>query len=575
LYTDASDYGIGGAVFQMVDGVEHPIAFMSKTLSSQECGWSTIEKECYAIVYAFRKFEYLLRGQTFTVRTDHENLKYINDPPSPKVRRWKVALQEFDFYLEHIAGVLNVVADGFSRLLPITKECLHVVLENQKISRDQWKILGQFHNSKVGHHGVERTIARLIEAKHEWPKMRQGVQKYIKQCPCCQKMSQLKLPIHTHPFKLGQVRPMEEIHMDTLSIGVPDEQGNEHILVVIDACSRWIELYPIPDIGAETAARRLVEHFMRYGQPYIVRSDRGTQFCNDLRAALFNRAGIEHVTTTPYSHEENGLVERANKEVLRHLRAILFDENIHSEWNRALPLVQRILNAERSGVTGARPFELLFGTAIDFDRHMFGESKPSGESTISNFIDQSVALQSKIQKGVAEAIHNANAQHEAAFSTAYTEFVVGSYVICKYPDDGLGTAGKLSKLKTPWKGPMRVLKRVDDQYTVLNLASRKEETVHVSRLNPFYYDSLYVDPTEIALRDKGLYIVDKVVDHLPTKPSMKSKMTFRVRWKGYDETDDSWLPWRELIHNVALHKYLKEIGLRKWIPTDHRREEYH
>jgi len=67
LETDASDYGIGAHCYQKIDGKNRPIAFMSKALSAQECNWSTIEKECYAIVAALRKFEYLLRDRSFTL----------------------------------------------------------------------------------------------------------------------------------------------------------------------------------------------------------------------------------------------------------------------------------------------------------------------------------------------------------------------------------------------------------------------------------------------------------------------------------------------------------------------------
>jgi hypothetical protein len=71
LHTDASEYGIGAYLFQLVDGRELPIAFMSKTLSETEQKWNVTEKECYAFVYAFKKFEYLLRDIHFVLRTDH------------------------------------------------------------------------------------------------------------------------------------------------------------------------------------------------------------------------------------------------------------------------------------------------------------------------------------------------------------------------------------------------------------------------------------------------------------------------------------------------------------------------
>jgi len=126
VYTDASDYAIGGFVCQVIDGKERAVGFMSKTLNKQQRKWSTTERECYAIFMTFRKYEYLLRDIPFELYTDHENLIYINTPPSNKVLRWKLAIQEYDFTRNHIAGEQNIVADGLSRLtedIPTTKEC--------------------------------------------------------------------------------------------------------------------------------------------------------------------------------------------------------------------------------------------------------------------------------------------------------------------------------------------------------------------------------------------------------------------------------------------------------------------
>ena len=89
LYTDASDYGVG-YLCQVRDGKEVPIAYVSHSLSEQEIRWSTIEKECYAIVYSLNKLDYLLAGRTFTLRTDHKNLTFLDADTNPKVKRWKV-----------------------------------------------------------------------------------------------------------------------------------------------------------------------------------------------------------------------------------------------------------------------------------------------------------------------------------------------------------------------------------------------------------------------------------------------------------------------------------------------------
>ena len=60
LYTDASDFGIGAYLTQIIEGLEYPIAFISKTLNASQRRWSTPEKECYAIYYSLVKLEYLL-----------------------------------------------------------------------------------------------------------------------------------------------------------------------------------------------------------------------------------------------------------------------------------------------------------------------------------------------------------------------------------------------------------------------------------------------------------------------------------------------------------------------------------
>ena len=77
LYTDASDYGIGGVLFQVVNDEWKPIAFISKFLSASQINWSTIQKEAYAIFYCCQQLDYLIRDRKFTIHTDHINLTYM------------------------------------------------------------------------------------------------------------------------------------------------------------------------------------------------------------------------------------------------------------------------------------------------------------------------------------------------------------------------------------------------------------------------------------------------------------------------------------------------------------------
>lgn len=103
------------------------------------------------------------------------------------------------------------------------------------------------------------------------------------------------------------------------------EEGYQYTLVVICAFSRWIELFPTKTTTAEETARCIHQHFGRWGTADRLRTDNGPAFANDLLKGLANLLGSTNEFTTAYSSENYGIVERANKEVLRHLRALVFE----------------------------------------------------------------------------------------------------------------------------------------------------------------------------------------------------------------------------------------------------------
>lgn len=67
------------------------------------------------------------------------------------------------------------------------------------------------------------------------------------------------------------------------------------------------------------ATHAIVSHIGRYGSPSIIRTDPGSQFDNDMLSSLLEHMVIEHDITIADSKQENAIVERSNKEVMRHL----------------------------------------------------------------------------------------------------------------------------------------------------------------------------------------------------------------------------------------------------------------
>jgi hypothetical protein len=117
LYTDASDYALGGHLTQEVDGKEVSVLFVSKVFSEVQRRWAVCEKEMFALFYSIKKLHYLIGGRRFFVKSDHKNLQYWTNPSaSSKIERWKIFLSEYDYTLDYIRGVENTVADGLSRV---------------------------------------------------------------------------------------------------------------------------------------------------------------------------------------------------------------------------------------------------------------------------------------------------------------------------------------------------------------------------------------------------------------------------------------------------------------------------
>ena len=79
------------------------------------------------------------------------------------------------------------------------------------------------------------------------------------------------------------------------------------------------------DETAFSAAKCLLKHFSRFGAPHQLKSDNGPHFIADVIREFLALVGINHCLTLSYSKEENAVVERFNKEINRHLRALTFD----------------------------------------------------------------------------------------------------------------------------------------------------------------------------------------------------------------------------------------------------------
>ncbi len=117
LQTDASGRGIGAVLNQMDEkGNLCPTAFYSRKLKDRERNYAGTQLECLAIVEAVKHFRVYLSNK-FAIHTDSKALLQLEQykEGNPRLMRWALSLQPFNFTIEHRPGTDNGNADGLSR----------------------------------------------------------------------------------------------------------------------------------------------------------------------------------------------------------------------------------------------------------------------------------------------------------------------------------------------------------------------------------------------------------------------------------------------------------------------------
>ena len=100
-------------------------------------------------------------------------------------------------------------------------------------------------------------------------------------------------------------------------------------------------------------------------------------------------------------------------------------------------------------------------------------------------------------------------------------------------------ADECKKLKHRFTGPFKVLKQVGKVAYKLELphSMKVHPVFHVSLLKPYHGDPV-PPPSPIVVDGEEEYIIDKIIKHRV----LRGKMHYLVRWKGYDQSSDEWLP---------------------------------
>jgi hypothetical protein len=324
-------------------------------------------------------------------------------------------------------------------------------------------------------------------------------------------------------------------------------------------------LFPVKTVNSEEALHAFNQWIAIFGVPTELKSDNASYFLSDLIQSFVDQTGLDHDTIHPYSHEENGLVERANQEVIRHLTAMIADHDLRMNWPKYLPYVQRILNTQVKTSTGISPTEMIFGNSVNHDLHFLTAPGPTKrDDPPHEHVKQLIAAQERIIK-----IAQKNQEEHDIYAIATrsndnshtTTFPINSYVLVQYETQ------KSSKLHTTKHGPYRVVNHIGTVYTCEHLVTKKKMDYHVKLLTEYKHDEVNSNIEKAAKLDDEYADIVQVLDHkfTPSTSKLKSNLSFLLTWDT--DMNPKWYPWNtSLGANERIHEYLNDNQMRTFIP---------
>ncbi|XP_056098696.1 uncharacterized protein K02A2.6-like [Rhinichthys klamathensis goyatoka] len=344
-------------------------------------------------------------------------MKAVPQMASPRIQRWAVALRAYEYEIVYKPGKHHGNADALSRLPlpqpPVTKEQEErvLMLENVTLvsaaemsrwtSRDPvlsrvaqfvqhgWPppdgnpvfqpyavrktelsvqggcvlwgsrvvvpppgrnaLIQQLHH---GHIGITRMKA-LARSYFWWPKLDADIEVVVKRCVACQEHRNSPAPAPLHPWEWPS-KPWQRLHVDYAGPFM-----GHMFLVLMDAHSKWMDVYPVTTSTSASTIECLRKSFSNQGIPETMVSDNGSCFVSTEFREFMQKNGIEHITSAPYHASSNGCAERA----VQTFKAMMKKAGEGSLATK----VSRVLFSYRitpQSTTGLSPAEMLQGRKL-------------------------------------------------------------------------------------------------------------------------------------------------------------------------------------------------------------------
>lgn len=637
IYTDASDTHWSGIVTQVplsdtslshLEQAHDPLAFHSGRFSETQLGWSTLEKEAYAVLASVERSHWLAACPAgFDLFTDHNNLIFIFDPMAVmpdigqgalrKVLRWAVRMSSYNYVCIHIRGPDNIWADLITRwCIPLTiRRLVHIPPlptafsdfswpSAESISSSQatyattrpreavlidglWRVSSPgpiwipddaddlqlrliviAHSGASGHRGRSTTY-QALSSEFFWSTLNDDVALFVKTCiHCISTTGGETVPRPFGPARHGTT-PNALLQFNLIEM-CTSPSGERYILMLRDDHSGYSWLYPAESTSADTAAQAIIDWTAAFGIPHGLMSDGPSHFKNETLRLLAKGLHTPHDFTLPYCPWSNGAIERLGKELLRVARAVLSElQQRPDAWPQLVPLFQSALNnAPSPQRNNVAPITAFTGRPSSTPISTFLRVDDSVPQTLSDTQREKCLNMQALVKEMDDlhpVVEESLTKQRERMRNARHRGELANFQEGDFVLVARDDFHKGEKLCLRWRGPRRVIKCLHDYaFQVEDLRNGQLETIHGTRLK--FYSDQSLDTTAI-LSHVLASETGMPVSRLLRLVEEDGKFFVIVRWKGLSASEDTIEPLQRVYEDVPqlLIKLLKRKNIDRAI----------
>jgi len=329
------------------------------------------------------------------------------------------------------------------------------------------------HYHGQAHMGIDKTYDS-IKVKYFWPNMYKQIYKYIGKCIICLERAKgdANLPVQetrvAHSSGISWSIDTSGPFKETLS-------GNKYIIAFVDESTKWVEAFPVRNKTAEIVANLLLDEIIpRFSFPYQIRSDNGTEFCNQVIDHVCAHYEIGKIRTSPWHPEANGQVEIYNK-FLKNLLSKATEDGSNT-WDLQLNACLTAIRCAPSESTRYSPFFLLYGRdpVLPLDSLLLPQRKYMGESSARYQMENLHKAMRQAHTNMRRAKQKRNQKRNQ--NAQEPNLQVGQAVMLK-------NHNRTGKLDSYYKPYYRIIEQVSPAtFMVKNVANGTEQKVHAKNI---------------------------------------------------------------------------------------------